>query len=105
MSVVSKDLNRRLSIFDAAFLYCEKSHEPLHLDFCLVYDRHISRDFMLEWLRSRLDYLPRYRQKIVFLPLKLAPPTWEDDPHFALDSHVVNLLAYQKEDWAERKKD
>ena len=91
MSVVSKDLNRRLSIFDAAFLYCEKSYEPLHLGFCLVYDGHISRDFMLEWLRSRLDYLPRYRQKIVFPPLKLAPPTWEDDPHFALDSHVEEV--------------
>ena len=32
--------------------------------------------------------MPRYRQKIRFVPLAVGPPVWIDDPHFSLDYHL-----------------
>jgi len=32
--------------------------------------------------------VPRYRQKVRFVPLELGRPLWVDDPHFNLDYHV-----------------
>src|SRR5207247_2783915 len=39
-------------------------------------------------IAERLPQVPRYRQKVRFVPLALGRPTWIDDPHFNLDYHV-----------------
>jgi WS/DGAT/MGAT family acyltransferase len=41
-----------------------------------------------EAIAGRLPLVPRYRQKVRFVPLALGRPTWVDDPHFNLDYHV-----------------
>ena len=35
---------------------------------------------------ARLPQVPRYRQKVRFVPLALGRPAWVDDPHFNLDT-------------------
>ena len=37
---------------------------------------------------GKLDLVPRYRQKVRFVPLAAGPPVWIDDPHFSLDYHI-----------------
>jgi len=37
---------------------------------------------------SRLHLVPRFRQKLRFVPLGLGRPVWEDDPHLNLEYHV-----------------
>jgi WS/DGAT/MGAT family acyltransferase len=37
---------------------------------------------------SKLPLVPRYRQKVRFVPLDLGRPLWEDDPHFNISYHV-----------------
>jgi WS/DGAT/MGAT family acyltransferase len=37
---------------------------------------------------SKLDRVPRYRQKVRFVPLGLGRPVWVDDPHFNLSYHL-----------------
>src|SRR5262249_47028897 len=39
-------------------------------------------------IAGRLPLVPRYRQKVRFVPLALGRPTWVDDPHFNLEYHV-----------------
>jgi WS/DGAT/MGAT family acyltransferase len=39
-------------------------------------------------LAARLPLVPRYRQKVRFVPLELGRPVWEDDPHFNICYHV-----------------
>jgi diacylglycerol O-acyltransferase len=39
-------------------------------------------------IRERLAYVPRYRQRLRFLPAQLAGPVWVDDEHFDLTFHV-----------------
>ena len=37
---------------------------------------------------SRLHLVPRFRQKLRFVPLDQGRPVWVDDPHLNLDYHV-----------------
>jgi diacylglycerol O-acyltransferase len=39
-------------------------------------------------IAARLPQVPRYRQKVRFVPFALGRPVWVDDPHFNLDYHV-----------------
>ena len=41
-----------------------------------------------EMVASKLDIVPRYRQKVRFVPLALGRPVWVDDPHFNLGYHL-----------------
>lgn len=81
-------LSQRLSAADAAFLYFEKPNEPLHVGSCFVYDGHISKAELVRVLQERLHLLPRYRQKVMFPPLRIAHPTWQDDPGFDIRQHI-----------------
>jgi diacylglycerol O-acyltransferase / wax synthase len=85
---MARELNRRLTLSDASFLYMEKPHQPTHVGSCLIYDGHISADELIRGLRDRIHLMPRYRQKVVTPPFVLAHPTWEDDPDFDVARHV-----------------
>ncbi len=37
---------------------------------------------------AKLDLVPRYRQKVKFVPLELGRPVWVDDPHFNIEYHL-----------------
>ncbi len=39
-------------------------------------------------IASRLHLVPRFRQKLHFVPLGQGRPVWVDDPHLNLDYHV-----------------
>ncbi len=41
-----------------------------------------------EHIRSRLHLVPRFRQKLRFVPLAQGRPVWVDDPHLNLEYHV-----------------
>ena len=79
---------RRLTQTEAAFLYREKPHTPMHIGGCSLYGGTLSKDELCSLIESRFDRLPQYRQKAVFAPLNIAHPTWEDDPDFDLDYHI-----------------
>lgn len=84
-------LKRRLSAADSIFLYWEDESQPMHLGECLVYEGKFDRADVLRILAARIHLLPRYRQRVVVPPLRLAHPTWEDDPDFDLGNHVDEL--------------
>lgn len=81
-------IQRRLTQTEAAFLYREKPHAPMHIGGCSLYAGTLSKDELCSLIESRFDRLPQYRQKAVFAPLNIAHPTWEDDPDFDLDYHI-----------------
>jgi WS/DGAT/MGAT family acyltransferase len=45
-------------------------------------------DEVLAAFASRLHLVPRYRQRLAFVPLEQGRPVWVDDPHFNLRYHV-----------------
>jgi WS/DGAT/MGAT family acyltransferase len=45
-------------------------------------------DELIAGIESRLHLVPRYRQKLAFVPLGQGRPRWVDDPHLNLHYHV-----------------
>ncbi len=84
----SVKLPHRLSSQDAAFIYGESYHGPLHIGCITYFDGRIDTDEFVAHLEARMHLLPRYRQRLAFVPLNLAHATWEDDPDFNVRNHV-----------------
>ncbi len=84
------ELNHRMTAQDAAFLYNERPHAPLHIGSLGVYEGQISFQRFVDHIDSRMPTIPRYRQRALFVPFGIAHPTWEDDPNFDVRRHIYH---------------
>jgi diacylglycerol O-acyltransferase len=85
------DMADRLSAHDASFLYLEDHTTPMHVGGVAVFRRPRSGfdyDNMLTLIDRRLAMVPRYRQKVMQVPGRLARPVWVDDQDFDITYHV-----------------
>jgi diacylglycerol O-acyltransferase len=83
---VSQD---RLSALDETFLHLERDGAHMHVASTVIFDGPApDYDEFLEHLESRLHLVPRFRQRLRFVPFGLNRPVWEDDPHLNLRYHV-----------------
>lgn len=79
----------RLSPLDASFLFVEGAGTPMHIACVAVCaGPPPSYDELSASIASKLQFIPRYRQKVRFVPFGLMRPVWVDDPHFNLDYHL-----------------
>jgi WS/DGAT/MGAT family acyltransferase len=79
----------RLSPLDASFLHVEDEHNHMHIASVAIFEGPPpGPGELLEMVRSKLHLVPRYRQKVRFVPLQMGRPVWVDDPHFNLDYHI-----------------
>ena len=79
----------RLSPLDSLFLHIEDGVTHMHIASCAIFDGPPPRyDELVELVNRTLPRLPRYRQKVRFVPGQLGRPVWVDDPHFNLAYHV-----------------
>jgi len=79
----------RMSPLDATFLHVEDEHSHMHIGSVAVFEGPPpAHDEVLTWIGGKLPLVPRYRQKVRFVPLDLGRPVWVDDPHFHLPYHV-----------------
>jgi diacylglycerol O-acyltransferase len=78
-----------LSSLDASFLQLENDTQQMHVGSLLILDGPVPAypDFCAH-IASRLDAVPRYRQRVHRMPFDLARPYWVDDPHFSLSYHL-----------------
>jgi WS/DGAT/MGAT family acyltransferase len=88
---MTEKLTHRLTAPDAAFLYFERPNAPLHIGSLGIYQGQVSFQRFLEHMDSRMPNIPRYRQRLAFVPLGLSHPTWEDDPAFDIRNHVFHV--------------
>lgn len=79
----------RLTPLDDLFVALERDELPMHIGSLLIFDGPTPsyRDVTAS-LAGRLHTIPRYRQRLTQVPLRLGLPVWQDDPHFELDFHV-----------------
>jgi diacylglycerol O-acyltransferase len=79
----------RMSVLDAGFLYIENDDTPMHIGGAAIFEGPPpTHDELVARIEGKLALVPRYRQKVRFLPLNLGLPGWIDDPHFNIDYHV-----------------
>jgi WS/DGAT/MGAT family acyltransferase len=78
-----------MSPMDASFLHIEGPNNPMHIGGVSIFEGPApSFERLEEMVLARLDGVPRYRQKVRFVPLGLGRPVWVDDPHFNLAYHL-----------------
>jgi hypothetical protein len=85
----------RLTAMDTSFLVLEKPWSPLHVSATLIYESGplekpaggIDVEAYRAATEAVLHRIPRYRQKLQWIPV-VGHPVWVDDPEFNLDYHV-----------------
>ena len=74
---------------DASFLHIERPTNAMHIGGVSIFEGPAPPFDELEaMVAAKLDVVPRYRQKVRFVPLGLGRPVWVDDPHFNLAYHL-----------------
>ncbi|MGI9185349.1 MAG: WS/DGAT/MGAT family O-acyltransferase [Solirubrobacteraceae bacterium] len=78
-----------MSPLDASFLHIEDAVTHMHIGSVGIFEGPPpGAGEVAAAIGARLPLVPRYRQKVLFVPLALGRPAWVDDPHFRLDYHV-----------------
>jgi diacylglycerol O-acyltransferase / wax synthase len=83
----------RLSALDASFLQVESPAAHMHVGWVARFAGRAGRrapdiDELREHIADRLAGAPRYRQRLVPVPLGVHDPMWSDDPGFRIERHV-----------------
>ena len=91
---MSDTYSEPLTGLDSWFLYGERHEAPLHIGATYIFEgtpRVAGGRGALglaKTIEERLHLVPRYRQKVMWLPGNLGNPVWVDDPDFDLSYHV-----------------
>lgn len=88
----------RLSFLDASFLALESPTTHMHVGGVGIFDAKPLRTAeggidiarIRKFIGSRLHLVPRYRQRLAWVPIE-KNPVWVDDDHFNLEYHVRHL--------------
>ncbi|MFI5028332.1 MAG: wax ester/triacylglycerol synthase domain-containing protein, partial [Solirubrobacterales bacterium] len=79
----------RLSGLDASFLHMERAGAHMHVASTIVFQgTPPTHAEFRDHIASRLHLVPRFRQKLRFVPFDQGRPVWVDDPYLNLDYHV-----------------
>lgn len=82
----------RMSVQDASFLYSETERDLHHNAWLGVFEGPApSREEFRALIASKLARIPRYRQRVRFVPGDVATPVWVDDVYFNLDWHLRSI--------------
>lgn len=82
----------RMSTADAAFLHMENEFDLFHNAWLGIFEGPApATEEFREHIASKLPRIPRYRQRVRFVPHDIAPPVWVDDRHFRLAHHVRHV--------------
>lgn len=85
----------RLSALDATFLGLEDGNAHMHVGATMVFepgplvdaDGRLDVDRIRRAVAAKLHLVPRYRQKLAYVPVE-GHPVWVDDENFNLEYHV-----------------
>lgn len=79
----------RLSGLDASFLHLEDDSAHMHIASVIVFEGAAPRYVdLLAHIERRLHLVPRFRQRLAFVPFGQGRPKWVDDPHLNLRYHL-----------------
>src|SRR6202050_4090220 len=80
----------RLTALDSTFLLLEDhSTAHMHVASVMVFEGQApTPQELIDHVLSRLHLVPRYRQRLAFVPLGQGRPVWADDPHFNPAYHI-----------------
>lgn len=92
----------RLTGLDTAFLHLEdNSTAHMHVASVMIFEgRAPTQRELVDHVLSRLHLVPRYRQRLAYVPFDQGRPIWTDDPHFNPYYHIRHTALPQPGDEA-----
>ena len=84
-------MSDRLSALDVSFLYLEESTTPMHVGGVSIFEvpsDGFDYDRLVQHIRRRIAFVPRYRQRVRWVPGRISSPVWVDDESFDVTYHV-----------------
>ncbi len=80
----------RLTALDSTFLHLEdNSTAHMHVASVMVFEGTApTPQELVDHIVSRLHLVPRYRQRLAYVPYGQGRPVWTDDPHFNPRYHI-----------------
>jgi WS/DGAT/MGAT family acyltransferase len=85
---------------DAAFLYAESPTSPMHIATLTIVDGSLNFEDFKNIVASKLHLIPKFRKRLLNVPMNLDYPYWVDDPNFDIDLHVNRLKLPDPSDWS-----
>ena len=82
-------MSDRLTGLDASFLHLEQGPAHMHVASTAIFAGPMpGYEEFRDHIASRLHLVPRFRQKLRFVPLAQGRPRWIDDPQFNIEYHL-----------------
>ena len=80
----------RLTALDSTFLHLEDhSSAHMHVASVMVFEGTApTLQELVDHINGRMHLVPRYRQRLAYVPLGQGRPVWADDPHFNPYYHI-----------------
>lgn len=84
---------------DATFLYAESPSSPMHIATLTIVEGSIAFNDFKDIVASKLHLIPKFRKRLLNVPLNLDYPYWVDDPNFDIDLHINRLKLPDPANW------
>ena len=96
----SLDLNiQQISASDATFLYAETPKSPMHVGSVIIVEGSLKFDDFKKTVASKMHMMPKFRKRLLNVPMNLDFPYWVDDPNFDLDLHLHRIKLPDPSNW------
>lgn len=90
---------KQISGYDAAFLYAESPTSPMLIATLAIVEGSLKFEDFKNIVASKLHMIPKFRQRLLNVPMNLDYPYWVDDPNFELDLHLHRLKLPEPSNW------
>ncbi len=90
---------KQISGSDAAFLYAESPTSPMHIASLNIVEGSLKFEDLKAIVASKLHLIPKFRQRLLNVPMNLDYPYWVDDPNFDLDLHLNRIKLPDPSNW------
>ncbi len=94
------DSVQQISGQDAAFLYAESPTSPMHIATLTIVEGSLKFEDFKDIVASKLHLIPKFRKRLLNVPMNLDYPYWVDDPNFDIDLHINRLKLPDPSNWS-----
>ncbi len=90
---------KQVSGQDATFLYAENASSPMHIGSLTIIEGSLNFQDFKDNVALKLHLMPKFRQRLLNVPLNLDYPYWVDDPDFDIDLHLNRIKLPDPSNW------
>ncbi|MBG7612469.1 wax ester/triacylglycerol synthase family O-acyltransferase [Polaribacter sp. BAL334] len=84
---------------DATFLYAESPTSPMHVATLIIVEGSLKFEDFKAIVASKLHLIPKFRKRLLNVPMNLDYPYWVDDPNFDIDLHINRIRLPEPANW------